>query len=82
MKRLLPIVAAFLAGSVAALAGGDFADYGGPGRGGSIYDRIYAHYSHYGRDVREKFRDGPCTIERHWERDGDFEEKIECEGRG
>jgi hypothetical protein len=82
MKRILPIVAAFLAGSVAAVAGGEYGDRYDGGGHGSIYDRIHAHYAHYGRDVRESFRDGPCEIERHWERDGDFEEHIECEGPG
>lgn len=45
-----------------------------------IYDRIEAHYGPMGRDVREEYRDGPCRIERHWEKDGDFEEHIKCRG--
>jgi hypothetical protein len=33
-----------------------------------------------GRDVKEKFRDGPCRIERRWWTDGDYEETIKCRG--
>ena len=46
----------------------------------SLYDRIAAHYGPMGRDVKEEFRDGPCRIERKWERDGDYEERIKCRG--
>jgi hypothetical protein len=49
---------------------------GGPG----IYDRISAHYGPMGRDVKEEFRDGPCKIEREWEKDGDYYERIKCKG--
>ncbi len=33
-----------------------------------------------GRDVKEEFRDGPCKIEREWEKDGDYYERIKCRG--
>lgn len=46
----------------------------------SLYERISAYYRPMGREVREEFRDGPCRIERHWETDGDYEEKIKCRG--
>lgn len=82
---IIPVCAALLAGTVAAFAGNDSfspppgADpAAGPPR--SLYERISAHYAHLGRDVREEFRDGPCKIERHWERDGDFKETIRCRG--
>lgn len=45
-----------------------------------LYERIARHYGPLGRDVREEYRDGPCRIERHWETDGDFEERIRCRG--
>jgi hypothetical protein len=82
---LIPTLAALVAGSAAALAVDDRfaaaeADPGAPPPPRSLYERIYAHYGHLGRDVREEFRDGPCKIERHWERDGDFKETIRCRG--
>jgi hypothetical protein len=81
---IIPVVAALIAGSAAALAGNDSfsTPEGGPAGAppASLYDRIHAHYAHLGRDVREEFRDGPCKIERHWERDGDFKEVIKCRG--
>jgi len=81
LKTIVPLTAGLvIGGAVAAFAaGGDYEGSGSP-YGGTLYDRIYARYSSYGHEVREQFRDGPCTIRRHWERDGDFEEKIECEG--
>jgi hypothetical protein len=89
MKMIVPLVAALVVCSTASFAGGDsFSEptpqggpeaYPGPG-GGSLYDRISAHYRPYGRDVEEEFRDGPCKVERRWERDGDFEEHIACKG--
>lgn len=45
-----------------------------------IYDRIESYYGPMNREVREKYRDGPCRVERHWEPDGDFEERISCRG--
>ena len=83
---IFPIIAVLAAGSAAALAGNetfsaapeDEAVDAPPPR--SLYEKIYAHYGHLGRDVREEFRDGPCKIERHWERDGDFKETIRCRG--
>jgi hypothetical protein len=84
---IFPVVAALLAGSAVAYAEnepvvpgpeGDQAAAGPPPR--SLYEKIYAHYAHLGRDVREEFRDGPCKIERHWERDGDYKETIRCRG--
>ena len=81
---IFPAVAVIVAGTAAAFAGNDSfstpegAPAGPPPR--SLYDKIYAHYAHLGRDVREEFRDGPCKIERHWERDGDFKEVIRCRG--
>ena len=81
LKSIIPLAAGLvIGGAVAAFAaGGDYDGQGSP-YGGTLYDRIHARYSPMGRDVREVFRDGPCTIRRHWERDGDFEENIECEG--
>jgi hypothetical protein len=85
MKMLWVIAAAIVMSTSAVSAGGD--SFSGPdgdpayaGANRSLYDRIVARYAHYGRDVEEEFRDGPCRIERYWERDGDFEEKIKCEG--
>jgi hypothetical protein len=81
---IVPIVAALLAGSAAAFAANEGvpleadAAVAPPPR--SLYEKIYAHYGHLGRDVREEFRDGPCKIERHWERDGDYKETIRCRG--
>jgi hypothetical protein len=81
---LVPIFAVLVAGSAAALAGNDSfsAPEGGPVGAPpmSLYDKIHAHYAPLGRDVREEFRDGPCKVERHWERDGDFKEVIRCRG--
>jgi hypothetical protein len=88
MKMIVPLVAAVVACAAPAFAGGDSfsgpePEHGGsadPGAGGSLYDRIYARYAHLGRNVEEEFRDGPCKIERRWERDGDFEEHVKCRG--
>lgn len=81
IRTIIPLAAGLIiGGAAAAVAAGDFEGPPGSPYGGTLYDRIYARYAPYGRDVREEFRDGPCTIRRHWERDGDFEEKIECEG--
>jgi len=82
---IFPIVAAVVAGSAAAIAGNEsFSTPEGEPAGAppprSLYEKIYAHYAHLGRDVHEEFRDGPCKIERHWERDGDFKETIRCRG--
>jgi hypothetical protein len=91
MKIILPLTAALVLGATPLLAGGDRynerPDYvnhegapppGAPGPG--LYDRIVARYGHVDHDVKEEFRDGPCKIERRWERDGDFEERIKCRG--
>ncbi len=82
---IIPIVAALLAGSAVAIAGNEsLPPEADPAVGAppprSLYEKIYAHYAHLGRDVREEFRDGPCKIERHWERDGDYKETIRCRG--
>ncbi|MGO1768126.1 hypothetical protein CAP48_07165 [Advenella sp. S44] len=36
-------------------------------------------YSH--RKYKEKFRDGPCKVERKYKKNGDYEEKRKCRGR-
>ena len=28
----------------------------------------------------EKFRDGPCSVGREWKKDGEYKEKVECDG--
>ena len=50
-------------------------------RESGLYDRISAHYSKYGKDVRERFRDGPCTVRREWRKDGEYSESIRCRPR-
>jgi hypothetical protein len=87
MKIILPLTAAFVLGATPLLAADsvrDRPDYvaqeGPPPAGPRLYDRIVARYGHLDRDVKEKFQDGPCRIERRWERDGDFEERIKCRG--
>ena len=35
-------------------------------------------YSH--REYKEKYRDGPCKVERKYKRNGDYEEKRKCRG--
>ena len=89
MRTIAALTAALVLGATPLLAGGDeyrerpeyVAHEGAPPPGpGGLYDRIYARYAHLGRDVKEEFRDGPCRIERRWERDGDFEERIKCRG--
>ena len=85
MRLIAPLIAALLL-ATPLLAGelrySERPDYvtNGPPPGPGLYGRIYARYGHLGRDVKERFRDGPCEIERRWERDGDFEEHIECRG--
>jgi hypothetical protein len=90
MRILLGLAAALTLGTTAVFAAGDSfsapevyqeaaADYP-PARPMSLYERIAAHYGPMGRNVREEFRDGPCRIERKWERDGDYEERIKCKG--
>jgi hypothetical protein len=84
MKLLLALGASLVLVSAAAIAGGDSFSgevAGPPGPPpASLYDRIQARYAHLNRDVEEDFRDGPCRVERRWERDGDFEERITCRG--
>ena len=54
-------------------------DESGKGRW-SGYDRRYDRSYNYGREYKEEFYRGRCKIERKWERDGDYEEKIKCKG--
>lgn len=32
------------------------------------------------REYKEKFRDGPCRVEREYKKNGDYEEKRKCRG--
>ncbi|MDQ8698184.1 hypothetical protein [Hyphomicrobium sp. LHD-15] len=84
MKVILPLAAALLLGAAPALAVDDsFSSEPAPApsrKAADIYSRISAHYGPMGRDVKEKFRDGPCRIERRWWTDGDYEETIKCRG--
>jgi len=82
MKAFLPLAAVLMLGAAHAFAQPDsFSDDAGPARPApSLYDRISAHYGPLGRDVKEEFRDGPCTITREWETDGDYYERISCRG--
>jgi hypothetical protein len=85
MRLILPLAAALLLGAAPLSARDDsFSDQGPDGPAGppgpGLYERISAHYGPMGRDVEERFRDGPCRIERRWETDGDFEETIRCRG--
>lgn len=80
MKAILPVAAALVLGAMPALADSYKDDPVPVRQGPSLYDRISAHYGPLGRDVKEKYRDGPCKIYRRWEKDGDYEEKIKCRG--
>lgn len=83
MKAILPLAAILMLGAAPAFAepADSFTDDPGPVRPApSLYERISAHYGPMGRDVKEKFRDGPCKIYRRWETDGDYEESIKCRG--
>ncbi len=40
------------------------------------YRDRYSHHKH-----KEKFRDGPCKVERKYKKNGDYEEKRKCRGR-
>ncbi|WP_072396720.1 hypothetical protein [Hyphomicrobium sp. CS1GBMeth3] len=79
MKAILPLAAALMLGAAPALAEHDSYKEPAPvGPGPSLYERISAHYGPMGRDVKERYRDGPCKIYRRWEKDGDYEESIKC----
>ncbi len=89
MRIVYPLLFALALAAPPALAADD--SFSGPpgdpalaekdfGTGLPLYERIRAHYEPYGRNVKEKYRDGPCRIVREWERDGDFEEHIKCRG--
>ncbi len=87
MRVIYPVLFAIVAGTSPALAADD--SFSGPegappgyaeGTGVPLYERIRAHYEPYGRNVKERYRDGPCKIVREWDRDGDFEEHIKCRG--
>jgi hypothetical protein len=89
MKIILPLTVALVLGATPLLAGDSYSErpeyvaHEGappPGPGPGLYGRIVARYGHLDRNVKEEFRDGPCRIERRWERDGDFEERIKCRG--
>ncbi|RZT99485.1 hypothetical protein EV681_1271 [Advenella incenata] len=32
------------------------------------------------REYKEKYRDGPCKVEREYKKNGDYEEKRKCRG--
>ena len=36
-------------------------------------------HGHY-HEGKQKFWEGPCKVEREWEKDGDYQEKRECKG--
>ena len=38
----------------------------------------HEHRGHKGGEYKEKFRDGPCKVERTWKRNGKYEEEREC----
>lgn len=78
MRLLLTAAAAALVlGSVPALA--EPADsYKDADRATGLYDRIVAHYGPAGKNVRERFRDGPCSVKREWKKNGDYSESIRC----
>jgi hypothetical protein len=80
MRLMLSLAAVVALGATPLMAGKDSFSEPPPGPRGGVYDRIVAHYGPMGRDVKEKFRDGPCKISRKWEKDGDYEEKISCRG--
>lgn len=81
MKAILPLAAAALVLGMTPTLAESFKDHPEPVRPGpSLYERISAHYGPMGREVKEKYRDGPCKIYRHWETDGDYEEVIKCRG--
>ena len=44
-------------------------------------DDDYRDYYHK-REYKEKFRDGPCKVERKYKKNGDYEEKRKCRGDG
>lgn len=87
MRLILSVAAALVLSSAPVLAGhdkhyeGHSAKDGGYVQGGGIYDRIVAHYGPGGKDVRERFRDGPCSVKRTWTTDGDYSETIRCRPR-
>lgn len=66
MKSMFTVLlAGLLAFPITALADDDDDDYRG---------------RHYQRDYKEKYRDGPCKVERKYKRNGDYEEKRKCKG--
>lgn len=78
MRLILPALAALVLASAPALA--EPSDHSAKdGRvDGGLYGRIAAHYGPGGKDVRERFRDGPCTVRREWRKNGDYSESIRC----
>ena len=80
MKAILPLAAALVLGTTPVLAESFKDDTEPAPQRPSLYERISAHYGPMGRDVKEKYRDGPCKIYRRWEKDGDYEEVIKCRG--
>lgn len=38
------------------------------------------HHAHRGSPHKEHFRDGPCTVERKWDKKGRYKEKRDCAG--
>ncbi len=86
MRLILPVAAALFLGSVPALAehDGRAHDDGYSTKdaayvqGGGLYGRIVSHYGPMGKDVREHFHDGPCSVKRTWTTDGRYSESIRC----
>jgi hypothetical protein len=54
-------------------------DESGKGRWGYGDDRGRRAYN-MDREYKQEFYRGRCKIERKWERDGDYEEKVKCKG--
>lgn len=45
----------------------------------AMADDDYRDHYHQ-REYKEKYRDGPCKVERKYKKNGDYEEKRKCKG--
>lgn len=74
MNHLLRPLAliAFFAAAISPAVADPHKDESGHGRGKG---------RHGGHEYKEEYRDGPCKVERKWEKDGEYKEKRKCKSQ-
>lgn len=83
MRSLLALLGAAVLFSTGGVALADpWKDESGKGRSrGGYHDDHRGEFERKRGERKQKFRIGGCKVEREWDRDGRYEEKVECKGR-